>query len=81
MCINMFIFWHFPDGSMVKNLPFNAENAGSIPGLEAKISHAVGGTKSKCQNYSGIYVKPIGRSPHTTTAKSVSHSKDPTCQN
>ena len=26
-------FWGFPDGSMVKNLPANAEDAGSIPGL------------------------------------------------
>ena len=42
MCIKIFIFWDFPDGSMIKNLPSNVENAGSIPGLEARISHAVG---------------------------------------
>ena len=27
---------------MVKNMPFNAGNAGSIPGWEMKIPHALG---------------------------------------
>ena len=30
---NVAPFWGFPGGSMVKNLPANAEDAGSIPGL------------------------------------------------
>ena len=32
--------WEFPSGPVVKNLPFNAGNTGSIPGLETKIPHA-----------------------------------------
>ena len=31
----------FPGGPVVKNLPSNAEDAGSIPGRGTKISHAV----------------------------------------
>ena len=30
----------FPGGPVVKNLPFNAGNTGSIPGLGTKIPHA-----------------------------------------
>ena len=30
----------FPDGPVVKNLPYNAKNMGSIPGQGAKIPHA-----------------------------------------
>ena len=35
-------FWDFPGGPVVKNLPSNAGNAGSIPGQGTKISHAAG---------------------------------------
>ena len=31
----------FPGGPVVKNLPSNAEDAGSIPGRGTKISHAL----------------------------------------
>ena len=31
--IVIFIFWGFPGGSVVKNLPANAGDVGSIPGL------------------------------------------------
>ena len=34
--------WDFPGGSVVKNLPPNAGDAGSIPGQGTKIPHAVG---------------------------------------
>ena len=33
---------NFPDGPVVKNLPSNAGNKGSIPGQGTKIPHAVG---------------------------------------
>ena len=32
--------WDFPGGPLVKNLPSNAENVGSIPGQGTKIPHA-----------------------------------------
>ena len=32
----------FPGGPVVKNLPSNAGDAGSIPGQETKIPHALG---------------------------------------
>ena len=34
--------WDFPGGPVVKNLPSNAEDVGSIPGRGTKIPHAVG---------------------------------------
>ena len=34
--------WDFPGGPVVKNLPSNAEDMGSIPGWGTKISHAAG---------------------------------------
>ena len=33
LCVIIFIIWGFPDGSVVKNLPAIAEDAGLIPGL------------------------------------------------
>ena len=36
-------FWDFPGGPVVKNLPSNAGDAGSIPGLGTKIPHAARG--------------------------------------
>ena len=33
--------WNFPSGPVVKNPPSNAGGAGSIPGQEAEISHAL----------------------------------------
>ena len=38
-----------PSGPMVKNLPANVGDAGSIPGLER--SHMLGATKSVYHNY------------------------------
>ena len=34
--------WDFPGGAVVKNLPPNAGDVGSIPGRGTKIPHAVG---------------------------------------
>ena len=34
--------WDFPGGPVVKNLPSNAGDAGSIPGQGTKIPHAAG---------------------------------------
>ena len=36
------VFWDFPGGPVVKNLPSNAGDAGSIPGWGTKIPYAVG---------------------------------------
>ena len=35
-------FWDFPGGPVVKNPPYNAGDAGLIPGLGTKILHAAG---------------------------------------
>ena len=34
--------WDFPGGPVVKNLPYNAGDMGSIPGQGTKIPHVVG---------------------------------------
>ena len=34
--------WDLPGGPVVENLPYNAGDAGSIPGQGAKIPHATG---------------------------------------
>ena len=39
----------FLDGQVVTNVPFNAEDAGSIPGLER--SHILQRTKPMCHSY------------------------------
>ena len=40
LCLNFSL--DFPGGPVVKNPPFNAGDAGSIPGQGTKIPHAVG---------------------------------------
>ena len=39
--------WDFPGNPVVKTSPSNAGGAGSIPGLGAKIPHALGPKKPK----------------------------------
>ena len=39
--VNNTVFWDFPGGPVVNNLPFNSGDAGSIPGQGTKIPHAV----------------------------------------
>ena len=39
--VNDTVLWDLPGGPLVKNLPCNARDAGSIPGRGTKISHAV----------------------------------------
>ena len=34
--------WDFPGGPVVKNLPFNAGDVGSIPGWGTKVPHTTG---------------------------------------
>ena len=36
------VSWDFPGGPMVKNLPCNTEDTGSLPGQGTKIPHAAG---------------------------------------
>ena len=54
----------FPGGPVVRNLPCNAGNVGSIPGWGTKIPRVVGATEPMCLNY---------RTRNKTT------TKDPTC--
>ena len=35
-------WWDFPGGPVVKNPPYNAGDAGAIPGQGTKIPHALG---------------------------------------
>ena len=35
------VLWDFPGGPVVKNLPCNAGDLGSIPGCKTKILHAM----------------------------------------
>ena len=71
----------FPGGPVVKNLPSNAGDAGSIPGLGTKIPHMAGqlslGTKSielcalqlqsPCTAIRKALMLPLEKSLHTTT--------------
>ena len=62
----------FPGGPVVKNLPSNAGNAGSVPSQGTKISHASGQLSLRATT-----VEPAPqqeRSPRATT-------KDPACCN
>ena len=61
----------FPGGPVVKNLPSNAGDTGSILGRGTKIPHAAGATKPV---RSRALVPQLERSPRTAT-------KDPTCRN
>ena len=67
---------NFPGGSVVKNLPSNARDAGSIPGQGTNIPHAseqlsAATTEAACS----------GACKPTTREKPSCHSKDPTCPN
>ena len=44
------MYWNLPGGPVIKNLPCNAGDAGSIPGWGTKIPHAVE-QLSMCCNY------------------------------
>ena len=44
------MYWDFPGGPVIKNLPCNAGDAGSIPGWGTKIPHVVE-QLSMCYNY------------------------------
>ena len=55
----------FPGGTLVKNLPSNAGDAGLIPGQGTKIPHATGQLNPRAASRE----KPVGR------------NKEPTCHN
>ena len=44
--------WDFPGGPLVKNPPYNAGDAGWIPGQGTKIPHALGQLSPRAANYS-----------------------------
>ena len=47
-------FRDYPGGPVVKNLPFNAEGGGSVPGQGAKITHTSWPKTQKVNNRSNI---------------------------
>ena len=53
---------HIPGGPVVKNLPCNAGDGGSIPGRETKIPHAE---------------EQLSLCPRATTKESVRHNRRP----
>ena len=57
------IFWGFPDGSVVKNLPANAGDRGSIPGL----GNSPGGRYGNLLQYSNLG-NPMDRGAWRATA-------------
>ena len=55
----------FPGGPVVKTLPPNAGDAGSIPGWEAKVPHASGPkSKTKQNQYCNKFNKDFKNGPH-----------------
>jgi len=53
----------FPDGPVVKNLPFNAGDMGSVSAWGTKIPHATG-QLSPCSTTREAHALPLERSPH-----------------
>ena len=77
--------WDFSGGPVVKNLPSNAGDAGSIPGRGTKIPHAAGQlslcattTEPLC---SRACMPQLERSPCTATKDPACHNEDPACHN
>ena len=61
-------------GPVIKNLPCNAGDVGSIPGRRTKIPHAT----KKLILCASMTETPVLWSPCNTTVESLSHRKDPT---
>ena len=61
----------FPGGPVTKNLPYNAGDAGSIPGQGTKIPHAAGQLSPRATTtelaHSGPCTPQLERSPCATT--------------
>ena len=58
--------WDFPDGSVVKTLPYNAGGAGLIPEWGARIPHALGPKDQniKWKHYCNKFNKDFKIVPH-----------------
>ena len=71
------MYWDFPGGPVVKNLPFNAGEVGSIPGRGTKIPH-VGQLSPRATNYRAHTPWSL----HTTSReKPMRLNEDPACLN
>ena len=68
--INVPAGWGFPDGPVVKNLPYNAGDVGSIPGWGTKIPHAAGQLSPRATTTELVHHNERVRVPRTT---------EPTC--
>ena len=75
----------FPGGPVVKNLPSNAGDVGSIPGWGTKIPHAAGQLIPRVTTtetaHSGACAPHLERSPHAATKSPCTATKDPACCN
>ena len=71
-----------PGGPVVKNLPYNAGDAGSIPGQGTKIPRAAGQLIPCATTTELTCLKWRREKPHTATReKPVHRNKEPTCCN
>ena len=92
----LWLNWDFPGGPVVENPPFNAGNAGSIPGRGTKIPHAVGQLSPRrnyrartpqrespsATNYRAHVPQLETENLHATTReKPTHHNEDPACLN
>ena len=82
------IDWDLPAGPVVKNLPSNARDMGSIPGRGTKIPHATEQLsprattreKAECHNYRAL-APQLERNPRATRKDPACRNKDPTYRN
>ena len=64
----------FPDGPVVKTLPFNARGVGSIPGGRTKIPHAIGCGQKLIKKKRTTFIKSQKK---TSIGKDVKKKKKP----
>ena len=77
------LYWDFPGGPVVENLPSNAVDTGLIPGQGTKIPHAAG-QLSLCATTtepmrSGARMPQLESPRATTRKKPVRHQEEPAC--
>ena len=59
MIVSEIIGGDVPGGPMVKNLPANAGDTGSIPGQKTKLSHAVGPLSPCATTTEPVCLQPV----------------------
>ena len=61
-CIEESYLWDFPGGTVVKNLPSNAGDSGSIPGQGTKLLRAAGQLSTHATTGAQVWVPQVERS-------------------